>query len=139
MAGRISGYLDHMQQVRADVLEERGRKRSPPIEPTDGLDNAKRQRLDAEIPEAPPPHYPVSAQFPGGHCTVADIFMLSNEAYLKGFDAHLISLSIIQQVTGPLLRAADNARLFQAVDVGPQKRPPFCAPCFRFMKSDMQM
>lgn len=123
MAGRISGYLDHMQQVRAEVFEERGRKRSPPTEPTDGLDNAKRQRLGAEVQEAPPANYPISAQFPGAPCTVADIFMLSDDARLKGFDARFIPLNIIQQITGPLLRAADHARLFQAVDVGPYPRP----------------
>ena len=117
MAGRISGYLDHMQGIRAEVFEDRGRKRSPITEPTDGLDNAMRQRLGAEVPEAPPPHYAVSAQFPGGHCTVAEMFALTSDARIKGFDARVIPLSIVQQITGPLLRAADHARLFQAVDV----------------------
>lgn len=119
MAGRISGYLDYLLQLRADVFEERGKKRSPPVEPTDGLDSAKRQRLGADVPDAPPSQLALSSLPPGGHCTVAQMFTLTNDEFLKGFDAQRIPFHFLQQILVPLLRAPQPQQFNQAIDVSP--------------------
>lgn len=119
MAGRISGYLDYLLQLRAEVFEERGKKRSPPVEPTDGLDNAKRQRLGADVPEASPSQLAVSTLPRGRHCTVAQMFTLTNDPFLSNFDARLLRLDVLQQITLPLLRNPQPQQFNQAIDVSP--------------------
>ena len=49
LAGRIHGTLDRLRQSLLEVFDETKRKRPALDEPTDGLSDAKRQRLGAEV------------------------------------------------------------------------------------------
>lgn len=117
MSGRMMGYLDHLSQLRAEVFQERGRKRSPPVEPTDGLDNAKRQRLDAGLPDENPRQHAIASLPPGGQCTIAQMFTLTGDDRLRGFDTHFFPPPLIPQFVYAALVLADAARLNNAVEV----------------------
>lgn len=113
------GYLDHMSQLRAEVFEERGRKRSrsPLIEPTDGLDNAKRRRLDAELLNDNPRQHAIASLPPDGSCTMAQMFTLTNDDRLRGFDARFFPPHLIANYAYAVLHIADAPRLFNAIEV----------------------
>ena len=84
MVSRVQAYLDRLQQMRSDLLDE-SRKRPAISEPTDGLDNAKRQRLDAEVSETPPPActYP---PLPSGPITLAQLYTLTQDEAHKAVE-----------------------------------------------------
>jgi len=52
LAHRVTEYLHRLQQNHITVFNEASRKRPAPAEPIDGLNDAKRQRLGAQVPMA---------------------------------------------------------------------------------------
>jgi symplekin len=74
--------------MRLDVFDESSRKRPAPVEPTDGLDAAKRQRLRATVPiptpvAAPIPPPPV---LPPGPVSFRQLFTLNPDSSTANFD-----------------------------------------------------
>ena len=112
MAGRIKVYVDRLIQTRMDVLEESGsRKRGVPSEPTDGLDNSKRRRLGAELPERSD-----IAPLPPGPNSFKDIFTLTKDPGLANFDVTSLPFDLMTRITLPILQRIDQQALNQALD-----------------------
>ena len=92
------------------MFDENTRKRGPP-EPTDGLDNAKRARLGAEIKSRPQP--PV---LPPGPVSVAQLYTLTNDADLTRFDVTQLPIDLIVKITLPVLYGIQQPHLDAAID-----------------------
>lgn len=90
------------------------RKRSAPSEPTDGLDNAKRQRLGAEVPTPTQGgRYP---PLPPGPVSVAQLFTLTQDNGAKSFDVQQLPIDIVVRILVPIIGAIDKAKLDNAVN-----------------------
>ncbi|KAI4200586.1 MAG: hypothetical protein LQ350_003833 [Teloschistes chrysophthalmus] len=109
-AGRIKQYIDRLMNARLEFFDEGSRKRGLPSEPTDGLDNAKRMRLGAELPDraAPPP-------LPPGPISHAQLFTLTADRGLSSFDVTQLPLDLIVRITLPVLHHIDQEALDLAV------------------------
>ncbi|CZR54124.1 related to pre-tRNA processing protein / PF I subunit [Phialocephala subalpina] len=118
LAGKIQQYVERMMRSKSDIFDEQTRKRGPP-EPTDGLDAAKRQKLSAQVkPAAPKFHVPPLA--PGSH-SVAELFTVTTEEGLKGFDVAQLAEHLVVQIGITILQRLDADTLNQAVE-GVRKR-----------------
>lgn len=111
-APRIKQYVDRLLQARMDIFDEGSRKRGHPSEPTDGLDNAKRIRLGAEVVpsrlNAPP--------LPPGPISVAQIFTLTADEGLTSFDVTQLPIELVVKITLPVLQQINQASLDEAVN-----------------------
>ena len=110
-APRIKQYVDRLLQARMDIFDEGSRKRGHPSEPTDGLDNAKRIRLGAEVPgrfTAPP--------LPPGPTSVAQLFTLTADEGLTSFDVTQLPIELVVKITLPVLQQINQASLNEAVN-----------------------
>lgn len=114
-AGRIQGYLDRLQQQRLEFLDPNSRKRAAPAEPTDGLDQNKRQKLGADVSNT-------STQFqvpplPPGPVSVAQLFTLTHEESRKSFDVQAIPVELVSRIVVPVLASIDPTQLNNAIAV----------------------
>lgn len=106
-AVRIKQYLDRLAQVRLETLDEGNRKRAFPNEPTDGLNNAKRVRMEAEA--AGRTNYP---SLPPGPVSVAQLFTLTTDPELSEFDVTHLPLD---KLVGMTLQALQQPSLDDAI------------------------
>ncbi|KAG8626696.1 hypothetical protein KVT40_005641 [Elsinoe batatas] len=116
LAGRIHGTLDRLKQSLVEVFDETRRKRPAPEEPTDGLSDAKRQRLGAEVPvQQPaalrPPPFPTS-----GPVTYAQLYTLTPDPSAQGFDVKGIPIDMVSRILPPLLASIESSRLDSAIN-----------------------
>ena len=100
-----------MDRTRIEVFDEGSRKRAAPSEPTDGLDNAKRMRLGAEITgrASPPP-------LPAGPVSVAQLFTLTSEQGLTSFDVTQLPIELTVRIALPVLQRIDHGLLDEAIN-----------------------
>lgn len=117
MASRIQQYLERLVQARLEVLDEGVRKRGPPVEPTDGLDQSKRARLGAEIPDGQPKRLQIPP-LPDGPVSIAQLFTLTTDDALISFDVKQIPFQLVVVLLLYLMRRLDPALLQQANTVG---------------------
>lgn len=115
LAARISQYIDKLRHSLIEAFDETSRKRPAPAEPIDGLSDAKRQRLDAQVsgnaqPSEPPP-------LPDGPVSFAQLFTLTHEQGLKGFDVNVIPLNVVLSILAPLLSSIDKSKMDHAINV----------------------
>ena len=103
--------MDRLARVRLDVFDEGSRKRGPPNEPTDGLDNNKRRRLGAELPERPEPE-----PLPPGPVSLGQLFALTKDPALAAFDVTSLTLDIMIKIIPPVLVRIDQQALDQALN-----------------------
>ncbi|KAL9086737.1 MAG: hypothetical protein Q9159_004032 [Coniocarpon cinnabarinum] len=117
MQPRIQGYLDHMQQRRAEMFDE-NRKRAAPSEPTDGLDTAKRQRLDAPINTlTPPTQFGAPSGPPPGPISLSQLFTLAEDRnQIIDISQFNMAPQLTHQIVAGLLRSIDRGRLDAAVN-----------------------
>lgn len=110
-APRIKQYVDRLLQARVDVFDDAKGKRALPSEPSDGLDNAKRIRLGAELPNRfnPPP-------LPPGPTSVAQLFTLTNDEGLSSFDVTQLPIDLVVKITLPVLHQINQASLDEAIN-----------------------
>ena len=104
-------HIDRLQQATLDVLGE-SRKRGPPVEPVDELDNAKRARLDAQTPpllKVPP--------LPPGPTSFAQLYTLTEDTGLSSFDVKQLPDDLVVKIVVPMLAYIDQGLLDQAIDV----------------------
>ncbi|KAI9871477.1 MAG: hypothetical protein M1830_002877 [Pleopsidium flavum] len=103
MAGRIQQYLERVNQSSMEIFNEPSRKRGAPSEPTDGLDNAKRARLGAGIPDRPniPP-------LPPGPTSFAQLYTLTSDEGLTSFDVQQLPIELVVKITLPVLYRIDH-------------------------------
>lgn len=105
-------YIERLSQSRLDVFDETSRKRGLPVEPTDGLDNAKRARLGVDTPpllKIPP--------LPPGPTSFAQLFTLTEDVGLSSFDVKQLPADLIVKITIPVLARVDPSALNQAIEV----------------------
>ncbi|KAL8860088.1 MAG: hypothetical protein Q9178_003352 [Gyalolechia marmorata] len=110
-AGRIRQYIDRLAQTRFEIFDEGSRKRGPPNEPTDGLDNVKRIRLGAELPDRPGP-----PPLPSGPVSHAQLFTLTGDRGLTSFDVTQLPLDLIVRITVPVLHRIEQPAVDAAVN-----------------------
>lgn len=95
-----------LQQSRSNLFSDTTAQKRP-AEPTDGLDDAKRQRLSGprKFPQmSPPPN------------SVAQLFTLTEDAALQQFDVSLLPADIVSTVTAVFLQHLDTNSLDEAVN-----------------------
>ena len=113
-------HIERLQQTRLDVLDETSRKRGLPAEPVDGLDNAKRVRLDAQTPpllKIPP--------LPPGPISYSQLYTLTEDAGLSSFDVKQLPSDLLVKIVVPVLTRIDSSLFNQATDVRLTEFDPF--------------
>lgn len=88
------------------------RKRALPAEPVDGLDNAKRARLDAQTPpllKIPP--------LPPGPTSYDQLYTLTEDTGLSSFDVKQLPADLAVRIVVPMLARIDESLFKQAIDV----------------------
>ncbi|RDW81753.1 RNA-processing protein PTA1 [Aspergillus mulundensis] len=111
LAGKMQQHIERLMQSRIGHVDDTSRKRGLPTEPTDGLDAAKRARLDAETPpiiKVPP--------LPSGRISFAQLFTLTEDSGLSSFDVKQLPPDLVVKIAVPLLARVDQSLLSQAVD-----------------------
>ncbi|KAM0320964.1 hypothetical protein ACHAO8_000258 [Botrytis cinerea] len=108
--GRIQQYVERMMRSKTEIFDEGNRKRGPP-EPVDAQDLAKRQKLGAQVKSAPL-HIPPLA--PGNH-TIAELFTITTDEALKGFDVALLSEDLVVKIGITILQRIDTDTIEQAI------------------------
>ncbi|MCJ1296551.1 hypothetical protein MMC34_008117 [Xylographa carneopallida] len=110
-AARIKQHVDRLIQSRMDIFDEGSKKRSAPVEPTDGLDDAKRRRLGAEVntPKTIPP-------LPPGPTSIAQLYTLTSEEGLRSFDVTQLPIDLVVRIALPVLQRIDQGLLNEAVN-----------------------
>lgn len=103
--------MDRLARLRLDVFDDGNRKRGLPNEPTDGLDNNKRRRLGAELPERPEPE-----PLPPGPVSLGQLFTLTKDPALATFDVTSLTLDIMVRIIPPVLVRIDQQALDQALN-----------------------
>lgn len=114
----MQGYVDRLRHSLVEVFDETSRKRAAPNEPTDGLSDAKRQRLGAEIPSSTAT--PAQAAFPplpSGPISYAQLFTVTNDQGARSFDVKAIPLDLVIRLIPPLLSSIDRGRFDTALNV----------------------
>ncbi|KIW22939.1 uncharacterized protein PV07_11182 [Cladophialophora immunda] len=104
---KIQAYLMRLQQSRSALFAEPTAQKRP-AEPTDGLDDAKRQRLTAGIRKFPPMPPPPN--------TYSHLFTLTEDTSLQQFDVTLLPADIVSTVTAVFLQHVDSNSLDGAID-----------------------
>ncbi|EXJ56822.1 hypothetical protein A1O7_07166 [Cladophialophora yegresii CBS 114405] len=107
MEQKIQGYLMRLQQSRTAFFSESTAQKRP-AEPTDGLDDAKRQRLMGATRKYPPMPPPPN--------TFSHLFTLTEDTSLQQFDVTLLPADIVSTVTTVLLQHVDAASLDDAIN-----------------------
>lgn len=116
LAGKMQQHIDRLMQSRLDMTDDASRKRGLPAEPTDGLDNAKRARLDAQMPpllKVPP--------LPPGPASYQQLFSITDDAGLSNFDVRQLPVDLLVKILVPVLSRVDQSVMTQAVDVCHQR------------------
>ena len=109
--------------MRVDILDaETNRKRPAPVEPTDGLDPAKRQRLGA-VPAQQPL---VAPPLPPGPVSFAQLFTLAPPGSSNSFDVSAIPADMVLTILVPLLQSIDQQKLEQATGLVRQRYTELC-------------
>ncbi|KAJ8071135.1 hypothetical protein OCU04_001475 [Sclerotinia nivalis] len=111
--GRIQQYVERMMRSKTEIFDEANRKRGPP-EPVDGLDPAKRQKLGAQVTSPAPNRLHIPPLAPGNH-TIAELFTITTDEALKGFDVALLSEDLVVKIGITILQKIDTDTLEQAI------------------------
>ncbi|KAK5126963.1 hypothetical protein LTR85_008321 [Meristemomyces frigidus] len=121
LAIRLQQRTEQLRHGLIEVFSENGLgKRKVPDEPTDGLDDAKRRRIEVTAangttPQQQPPPLPVHPPLPPGPVTVAQLFTLTRDPSAAGFHVGPIPLHIVSQLVPPLLQSIDQRRFDDAI------------------------
>ena len=107
---RIRQHIDRVAAMCFEVLNEGTRKRGHPAEPSDGLDNAKRQRLGAELPAPPPP-----PPLPEGPISAAQLYTLTSDQGLTSFDVKQLPFDLMVRIFIPILQHIDKSSFDTAI------------------------
>jgi symplekin len=111
---RVNQYLDRIARMRTDVFDESNRKRPAPVEPTDGLDTAKRQRLGANVPNAAP----VIPPLPPGPVSYRQLYTLHSDVNTANFDVQAFQdRESLYRILVPILHSVDEKKLGQALNI----------------------
>lgn len=133
-----------MHRMRLDVFDESNRKRSAPVEPTDGPDPSKRQRLGTQVPIASPNAVPNTvptgplpvAPLPPGPVSYRQLYTLNAEGNAAAFDVQMFQdPEQLLRILVPVLQSIDEAKLGHAINVRDCFPPLERERCFTFAVS----
>ncbi|KAF7189719.1 mRNA cleavage and polyadenylation specificity factor complex subunit pta1 [Pseudocercospora fuligena] len=121
LAGRMQQGIERLKHSLTEVFSENHQlKRPAPDEPIDGLDDAKRQRLDAEavngttpLQQSVGPSYP---PLPPGPVSIAQIWTLTNHQQSATFDVTRLPLPTVVQLVPALLQAVPQQKINEAIN-----------------------
>lgn len=117
--GRIQQFLERMHRMRIEMVDEVNRKRPAPSEPTDGLDQAKRQRVAAGAATAvTQDNMPVAPPLPPGPVSWRQLFTLNPEGSTVNFDVQAFrDPEQLVRILVPVLQSVDQVKLDHAINV----------------------
>ena len=113
-AQRLEQHIQRLQQMRQDIDGGGNRKRAAPAEPTDGLDNAKRQRLGADV--STPTQGGRYPPLPPGPVSIAQLFTLTQDIGAKSFDVQQLPMDLVVRILVPIIGAIDKIKLDNAIN-----------------------
>lgn len=116
-------HIERLMQSRLEATDDASRKRGLPNEPTDGLDNAKRARLNV----LPPPMLKIPPMAPGP-ASFDRLFTLTEDTGLSSFDVKQLPIDLVLKIVVPLLSQVHDSTLAQAVDVSAAMRVKLYSP-----------
>ena len=106
-------YIDRLERSRLEMFasESASRKRGLPTEPTDGLDPAKRRRVEMSVsrPAEPPP-------LPPGPHSYAQLFTLTDDQALANFGVYQLPQDLVTRVTLAILAHIEAQPLDTAIN-----------------------
>ncbi|KAE8351229.1 hypothetical protein BDV28DRAFT_23772 [Aspergillus coremiiformis] len=111
LASKMQQHIERLMQSRLETVDDSSKKRGLPTEPTDGLDNTKRAKLDAESPpliKIPP--------LPQGPISYAQLFTLTEDTGLSSFDVRQLPVDLLVKIVVPVLARVDQSAMQQSVD-----------------------
>jgi symplekin len=105
--------------MRVEMIDDINRKRPAPSEPTDGLDQAKRQRVAAGAPTAVTQDtMPVAPPLPPGPVSWRQLFTLNPEGSTVNFDVQAFrDPEQLVRILVPVLQSVDHVKLGHAMNV----------------------
>ncbi|KAH6638005.1 hypothetical protein C7974DRAFT_422942 [Boeremia exigua] len=117
--GRIQQFLERMHRMRIEMVDEVNRKRPAPSEPTDGLDQAKRQRVATGAPPAVAPEpLPTAPPLPPGPVSWRQLFTLNPAGSTVNFDVQAFrDPEQLVRILVPVLQSVDNVKLGHALNI----------------------
>jgi symplekin len=120
LAGRIQQHIERLRHSLMQAFADANSLKRPAPEAMDGLDDAKRQRVEkaAAIGAATAPQQSIQASthIPYGS-TVAQLFTLSDDKAATGFHVAAIPYNIVAQLIPPLMQSVDQARFDEAINI----------------------
>jgi symplekin len=112
-----------MHRTRIEIFDESNRKRPAPSEPTDGLDQAKRQRVVAEAPNRAHSVPPL----PAGDVSWRQLYTLNPEGSTVNFDVQAFKdPEQLLRIVVPVLQSVDAQKLDHAINVRDPGIPMAC-------------
>jgi hypothetical protein len=129
--GRIQQFLERMHRMRVEMIDEINRKRPAPVEPTDGLDQAKRQRVAAAAPSAVTKDpVPIAPPLPAGPISWRQLFTLNPEGSTVNFDVQAFrDPDMLVRILVPVLQSVDQVKMGHALNVRlPAIHRPYLLP-----------
>ena len=121
LAGRIQQHIERLRHSLIQAFSDANQlKRPAQDEPTDGLDDAKRQRIDKAVAigatTAPQQTVQPSTQLQYG-ASVAQLFTLSDDKAANGFHVTAIPYNIVAQLIPPLMQMIDQKQFDEAINI----------------------
>ena len=120
-AGRIQQQVERLKHNLSEAFSDSYQlKRSAPDEPTDGLDDAKRQRLDYNVSngltlqQQDTPDYP---PLPQGPISVAQLWTLTNDTRVTSFEVQHLPLQAVAQLVPAIFHSLSRERIDEAINV----------------------
>lgn len=109
---KISQHLHRLNQAKAEILDDMSRKRpavAPPV--PQATDSTKRQKFESNAAQQPTP-VPFT-----GPPTYANIFTLTRDAALTNFDAQILPIDLVIQITLATFYSVNQQTLDTAIQV----------------------
>ncbi|KAM3419119.1 hypothetical protein BST61_g5067 [Cercospora zeina] len=120
-AGRLQQHHDRLKHNLNSVLSENPQlKRAAPDEPIDGLDDAKRQRLNADATNGTSTlqqQTPSYASLPSGPVSLAQLWTLTTNQNAASFHAERLPLQSVIQLVQALLPSVPDDKLSNALNI----------------------
>ncbi|EEA22203.1 mRNA cleavage and polyadenylation specificity factor complex subunit (Pta1), putative [Talaromyces marneffei ATCC 18224] len=111
LAGKMQQHMERLAQNCIEAFDASSRKRALPVEPIDGLDNAKRAKLSVETPpliKIPP--------LPDGPISYSQLYTLTEDIGLSSFDVKQLPPDLIVKIAVAVLGRVDPNALAQATE-----------------------
>lgn len=118
LAGRIQQQVERLRLRLAEVFSDANPlKRAAPDEPTDGLSEEKRRRIDEEMEGGGTPQNVHYTPLPPGSVTLAQFFTLTPDPRASNFHVEIIPPQVASQLVPHLLTVIDQHRFDTAINV----------------------